>query len=163
MISSINTEWKSRIFLIFSPHKADSMDQRGACQMVPPVNEWKKINQLFTVLRAWGSQIQNTEWQPAPPLVPVVTRAKGVLNTQGLINASLALRKARSLKQDNLTYQGVLWRGRNLDSLKNDLHPLNHSPQLFQEKTHWGGETSLGFLMYRPSTAYPCHLACSSC
>ena len=46
MISSIKTERKSRISLIFSPHKADSMGQRGARQMVPPMNEWKKMNQL---------------------------------------------------------------------------------------------------------------------
>lgn len=46
MILSIKTKWKSQTFLIFSSHKADNIDQRGARQMIPPVNEWKKINQL---------------------------------------------------------------------------------------------------------------------
>ena len=59
MILSIKTEWKSQTFLIFSSHKADNIDQRGARHMIPPVNEWKKINQL------WSTRFSNSKHRVA--------------------------------------------------------------------------------------------------
>lgn len=74
----ITIEGKSLVFLTFSPQKADSVDWRGACRMAPPVNEGKKINQL------WSTRFSSSNHAVTASITTsaAVVRATGVLNTQ---------------------------------------------------------------------------------